>query len=418
MNSFLAVPFLATSLFAAGVLVSRMIRTVNGAPRTGCPYCGYGGRPTETRPCSECGRLLPNAIRTWWIRLVIEVGLALLFGSGALLATMITFEGITAVPSPVLMRLADPLGDPGSFGAQANLELQNRVVRGELATEELEPIFIGGVDAAIASNQLFVSRDAWPIHEPVRVALDRTTLNELRTGLKLEFVLRAASSGEERIATTWGGISRTYARPGEAWTWRDPTIVLPDAMRDGDTVRFDAVLRRRDGTEVYRREVTLPVARATTASDLLGSVDDEACLERLAKAMRFRFSPVPREGKPNACAIAWIEPPVGGPLDLGDLTPATGRAIALLITIEQLDEPHLVLEERVVVRDEGGLITPTQTAPLSFEPPPDRPNVPERLGRCRIRIAGDASAALRALRHTRHLSGAIEFEMDLSQAAP
>ncbi len=409
MNTLLAVPLLAFTLFAAGVVVSCALAVVRGSPRTGCPCCGYGGRPAGDRRCSECGRTIGQATRAWWWRILLRALGSILLGSASGLASLVALNGVAALPSAILLQLADPFADPqsaaGSIASLATFELQDRIVRGELTNDRLEPLLIRGIDAALGDGRLLVSRPTWPTDEPVRIMLNRDTLNELRSGAKLELVI-VAPDGQERVATSWGGISRSYARPGESWTWRDPTIALPDSVRDGDSVRFAMVLRHGDGSEAYRRDMTLPIARATSAAEVVTPIDDPLFLERLRAALRIRFSPVPREGKPNAAVIAWLEEP----LDLGEGPAPTGRAVALRITIDHLEEPAVHLEETVLVRDLGGLLTPTQTAPLSFEASP----VPARLGRCRIRVRGDASAALRALRESRYVGGEIEFEQDLS----
>ncbi len=399
MNSVLIALLLAVEFAAFAILVKAGLDVLRGPTKGQCPACGHEERPDELRPCHECGRVIGDALKTRrrgiGLRAAVAVVVLLVCGFAATIA----LEGLQRLPVWALVRLADPLADPGSFGQRATAELLERQIHGEVDKSALDPVMLRTLDKAIDEGTLFVHRAAWPTDQPIRIGLRRATLNALRSGGRNELVL-IAPDGSELIATSWGGISKTFAKLDETWAWKNPTLELPDGMRDGDGVTFDCVVRSADGTTLYRRPVRLPIPAPRVP--VMTPTTDDALWDALVAAVRVRFSPVPREAHPDACVIVWFESDFDIPRD---------RSIALKITVEALDGSGFRSEGRVLVRGEGGLVTPSQTAPLALDHIPK----PSALGRCRVRLESDPSTALCDFPREIFLEGSREVEFDLGR---
>ena len=414
------------ALLALGLSILLMVR---GSPTDGCPACRYGGRPTDDRPCTECGRTLPRANAAFWRSRLLQSLLSLIIVGCGIAGSAIAISGVESFPSWILARFADPLARPGSFAESSSNVLNDRAIAGTVDPALIIAVMSGALNRAVDDGTLFQYRPSWPVTEPVRIGMRRATLNQLRSSAKLELVL-VAPDGEERIAARWGGLTRgeraaevegdgarqhgqsespnetsETARGGpEVWAWRDRTIPLPESMRHVDALVFDLVLRERtsggEPVEHYRRAVRLASLAAPTPDAVVEAIDDPATLDALRQAIRIRHSPVPRTSTPDASIILWIEPPLSLPAQAG---------LALRVTVEHLEEPAFRTEALVYVTQPGGLLLPSQAAPLALEVHP----VPQRVGRCRVRIEGDAIAALRDLAHTRYVGGEFEFEVNL-----
>lgn len=407
---------LATAIVTVAALASAALgvyRMVRGAPIDGCPACGYAGRPTNERRCTECGRTLAQARRAFWRGRIVQTVLGLSIVTVGVVGTGFAVFGMSSLPSWFLARIADPLAREESFPDAAARILHERSVRGAIDPEDLLPVLTRGLDHAIDGGDLFLARSAWPVSEPVRIALRQTTLERLRSNDRLDLVL-VAPDGEERLLTRWGGTTRAERGTGDgratsghqASRWVDRTISVPPAAWVGGDLRFDVVLRRRDGAggprlDLHRRSVHLSISRTTTPDQVLRPVEGTATFFALPTLLHLRHSPAPRDGAPDATIIVWIEPPI--PM------PATA-ALGLHVTIEHLEDPPFRVETSFHVSG-GAPLLPAQSTPVTIEMSPR----PARIGRCRVRVESDASAAAHDLVHVDYVVGRVEFEVDLSQ---
>jgi hypothetical protein len=391
---------LAVELAALGVLIAIGLRALRGPDPSRCPGCGHDAAPRDAVPCTECGLERPAALAVRRRRLRIGAVAATVVLAVFAFAATIAIEGISRVPSWFLVRWADPLGDPGSFGHRAAFELLERQTRGSLDPRDLDAILIRGLDDAIDRGQLFLVRSTWPLDEPVRIALDRSTLSSLRSNAPTELVL-VAPDGSERAATSWGGIGRDFAQPGETWAWRDRTIELPAAARGEDGLRFEVLLRREDGSILHRRSVALPLA---VGDGGVQPFEDDAAWAALVEKVRIRWSPVPRETVPDARVILWFEPSLGA-----TLAQRRGVSIALEVAVEGIDDPSFRASGAVLVRSDSVLITPSQTAPLAMPATSDAPP-----GRVRVVLRASPTWALRDFGRSKRLVGERSFEIEMS----